>query len=166
VSPNALGQATTQTVDVPAEVLTGAEMRARGANAIRAITASKQQIGVMLAAAREKRDVVKVLCLSDKREQVEVALSTANDRQTSLIEALDIGGGERSTHEYTLLTVLKERVDALTGEAGQCIGEETGFTGDSELSVQVDPNLPDSETSNAYPPSEATAAPSLSSAGN
>jgi hypothetical protein len=144
--------------------LSGAEMRARGTAAIRAIGASRAQIRGLLSAAREKRDVVKVLCLDDKSNQVDVALSTAKDRQSALTEALDSGTPDRAQHEFTLLTVLKERVDVLAGEAGQCVGEETGFTGDSELSVEVDPNLPDSETQNVPFVPAIAAQPTLSTA--
>lgn len=127
----------------PGAGLSGAQLRERADGLIRSIAAIKEQIGSMLGAAREKRDVVKVLCLDDKREQVTVALTAANDRKEALDDALLASAAERAQHEFTLLTVLKERVDTLSGEAGQCVGEETGFTGDSELTVSVDPNLPE-----------------------
>jgi hypothetical protein len=127
----------------PGAGLSGAQLRERADGVIRSIAAIKEQIVATLAAAREKRDVVKVLCLDDKREQVTVALTAANDRKEALDEALLASAAERAQHEFTLLTVLKERVDTLSGEAGQCVGEETGFTGDSELTVAVDPNLPE-----------------------
>jgi len=43
--------------------------------------------------------------------------------------------------------VLNERVNALVSEANQCIGEETGFVGESAVTVQVEgvPNVDPSE---------------------
>jgi hypothetical protein len=99
----------------------------------------------MTAAAKDSRDVVKVLCLEDKSSQVGIALKAAVDREASLRAATAAGSGDRARHEFTLLMVLKERVDVLISEANQCIGEETGFTGESELTVEVDPNLPEVE---------------------
>jgi len=37
-------------------------------------------------------------------------------------------------------------VDQLVKEANQCIGEEAGFIGESQVSLQVDPNIPDNNT--------------------
>jgi hypothetical protein len=144
----------------PGAGLSGAQLRERADGVIRSIAGIKEQIVATLAAAREKRDVVKVLCLDDKREQVTVALTAANDRKEALDEALLASAAERAQHEFTLLTVLKERVDTLSGEAGQCVGEETGFTGDSELTVAVDPNLP--ETGSEPPPASPPPPPNLS----
>jgi hypothetical protein len=45
-----------------------------------------------------------------------------------------------------ILQVLKDRVDQLVKEANQCIGEEAGFIGESQVSLQVDPNIPDNNT--------------------
>lgn len=121
------------------------EMRTQSVAALNSIEAVSATVQAMLTAARDQRDVVRVLCLDDKQNQISVALSTARDRSTAMTDALSRGATERAQHEFTLLMVLKERVDVLVGEANQCVGEEVGFTGDSEVEVQVDPNLPDTE---------------------
>lgn len=125
--------------------LSPAEMSERSALALAAIDAAQTTVGRMVAAAKDNRDVVKVLCLDDKSSQVGVAFRTAQDRRASLSAAIEAGVEERARHEFTLLMVLKERVDMLLSEANQCIGEETGFTGEAELIVEVDPNLPEVE---------------------
>jgi len=60
--------------------------------------------------------------------------------------------------------VLNDRVRVLVNESNQCVGEETGFIGDAEVSVSVDPNLPDPETAfdlnaNTPPPPPNIASP-------
>lgn len=133
-------------VEAKAELTLSAEqMASRGAAAVAAIDAAQSTVAGMVTSAKDNRDVVKVLCLDDKNNQVGVALRTAEDREASLRAALDAGAEERARHEFTLLMVLKERVDVLLSEANQCIGEETGFTGEAELIVEVDPNLPEVE---------------------
>ena len=41
--------------------------------------------------------------------------------------------------------MLRERVKTLVSEANQCIGEETGFVGESKVVVDIDPGLPDTD---------------------
>jgi hypothetical protein len=45
-----------------------------------------------------------------------------------------------------ILRVLKDRVDQLVKEANQCIGEEVGFIGESQVSLQIDPGIPNNNT--------------------
>jgi hypothetical protein len=129
----------------------------RGNQFVMTIERASQSITRQLQAARKDRDVVRVLCLTDKLSQVDVALSSAQDRVGALRTAVERADADRSRHEYTVLEVLNDRVRVLVNESNQCVGEETGFIGDAEVSVSVDPNLPDAETafdlnSNAPPP--------------
>jgi hypothetical protein len=129
--------------DSAADVNLGpAELRARGLEAVTSIEASSKAVRAMATAAKDKRDVVKVLCLEDKTTQVKAALGTAEERVEALKVAVDSAALERAKHEYVMLMTLKDRVTTLMNEANQCIGEETGFSGDAELSVEIDPNLP------------------------
>jgi hypothetical protein len=123
--------------------LTPAELRTRGLEALAAVEAASQQVRAMAATAKDKRDVVKVLCLEDKTTQVGAALTTSQERADALQVAIDTSALERARHEYVMLMTLSDRVVTLMNEANQCIGEETGFTGDAELTVEIDPNLPE-----------------------
>jgi hypothetical protein len=111
-----------------------------------AIDRAAQSIQRQLQSARKDRDVVRVLCLNDKLNQVDVALRSAQDRVGALGAAVDRKDADRARHEYTVLEVLHDRVRTLANESSQCIGEETGFIGEAEVSVAIDPNLPDGET--------------------
>lgn len=108
----------------------------------RAATAVRRQ----LAIAREQKDVVKSLCLNDKLNQIDLATRTATDRIAGLEAAATANDAERSKHQYTVILVLKDRVTALVSEANQCIGEETGFIGDSNVTVTVE-DVPDTDPS-------------------
>ena len=103
-----------------------------------------------LEQAREARDVVKVLCLNDKLNQIDVAVRSARDRLTSLRSAVGRKDQDRSKHEFTVIQVLRDRVRALLAEANQCIGEETGFVGESRVTVDIDPAIPPEDPSD-YP---------------
>lgn len=99
-----------------------------------------------LAEAKRKNDVVKVLCLDDKVKQMKLATDTAKDRVVDLTSAVSQNDPDRSKHEFTVIQVLRGRVQALVAEAQQCIGEETGFVGNSDVTVEVDPAIPDTDT--------------------
>ena len=103
-----------------------------------------------LEEAKKKRDVVKALCLDDKVKQMKLATDTAKDRVIDITSAVSQNDPDRSKHEFTVIQVLHERVQTLVTEAQQCIGEETGFVGNTNVTVDIDPALPDTDPSE-YP---------------
>jgi hypothetical protein len=104
---------------------------------------STTTVRTSLEQARAARDVVKTLCLNDKLNQIDVAVRSGKDRAATLQSAVSGHDKDRARHEFMILQVLKDRVDQLGKEANQCIGEEAGFIGESQVSLQVDPNIPD-----------------------
>jgi hypothetical protein len=113
------------------------------------------QIRKQLEQARQQRDVVKTLCLNDKLSQVDVAIRSARDRVNALRSAAQRGDQELSNHEFTILTVLRQRSEQLTAEANQCIGEESAFVGETKTTMVVDPSLPTEDTT-GFPPNDPT----------
>jgi hypothetical protein len=104
-------------------------------------------VAEQLTEAKKKKDVVKALCLDDKVKQMKLATDTAKDRVVDLTSAVSQNDPDRSKHEFTVIQVLRERVQTLVTEAQQCIGEETGFIGDSDITVEIDPAIPDTDPS-------------------
>lgn len=131
-------------VQAPQEVeLTPEQQLEKGNEHLAGMERDAASVRHMLEEARAARDVVKVLCLNDKVSQMNVANRSAKDRMDSLRAAVGRKDVDRARHEFTVLQVLKDRVSTLNSEAKQCIGEETGFVGDTQVSVDVDPNIPD-----------------------
>jgi len=97
--------------------------------------------------AKLKHDVVKSLCLGDKLSQIHVAVSTAAGRIDTLEAAVAHNDADGAKHEFTIVQVLKDRSSALVSEANQCIGEETGFIGESAVTVTIDPSIPQNDPS-------------------
>jgi hypothetical protein len=116
-----------------------------------------------LAEARDNRDVVRVLCLNDKLNQIDLAIRTANDRVDALNAAATESDGVRAKHEFTVVQVLRERVTTLSGEANQCVGEETGFVAESRVKVDIDPSVADTDPSETPEPPLVTEPPTLES---
>jgi hypothetical protein len=132
--------------DQPEAGLSVEERVGRATQFVASIEQSAQSILRQLQTARKDRDVVRVLCLNDKLNQVDVALRSAQDRVAAVRAAAERGDIDRTRHEYTVLEVLNDRVRVLVNESNQCVGEETGFIGEAEVSVSVDPNLPNADT--------------------
>jgi hypothetical protein len=112
---------------------------------------SSQVVGRRLQLARQQRDVVKMLCLNDKLSQIDVAGRSADERKTAHANAVGRHDSELANHEYTILTVLRQRVEQLMTEANQCIGEEAAYTGATTTLTTVDSNLPPTDET-PYPP--------------
>lgn len=111
---------------------------------------SRSNVRRQLMEAREQRDVVKTLCLNDKLTQLNVAISSAQERRDALAAAVKRGDGDLANHEFTIMSVLRQRSDQLSTEANQCVGEEVGVVGQSSVTSTVDPNLPEEDPSE-YP---------------
>ena len=108
-----------------------------------------------LEQARAARDVVKTLCLNDKLSQIDVAIRSARDRQAALQAAAQRNDSELANHEFTILTVLRQRAEQLNAEANQCIGEEVAFVGATQVTTQIEPGLPTGDMTE-YPPTDPT----------
>jgi hypothetical protein len=108
-----------------------------------------------LESAREARDVVKTLCLNDKLSQIDVAIRSGRDRQTALQAAAQRNDSDLANHEFTILTVLGQRGQELVGEANQCLGEEVAFVGQTQVTTEIDPDIPGEDTTE-YPPGDPT----------
>ncbi len=92
-----------------------------------------------------EHDSVKTLCLNDKLSQLDVAYRSARDRRVDLAAAVQRSDVELSDHEFTILTVLRQRAEQLGAEAQQCIGAEVAFVGQTSVVPYVNPSLPADE---------------------
>lgn len=149
--PAAAPPAPAAAVDMKREVkLTSDEQMKQAESVISRIESVANTIRKQLEQARAQRDVVKSLCLNDKLTQVDVASRSARERRDALKQAASRQDTELANHEYTILMVLKDRVEQLMAEANQCIGEEAGFVGETRVTFTVDPNMPKDDPSQ-YP---------------
>ncbi len=129
--------------------LTPEQMVAEAKKAQPQMDQEASSVRLQLEHARAARDVVKVLCLNDKLNQIDVAVRSAADHVSSLELAAGRKDMDRSRHDYAVVQVLRDRVKGLVIEANQCIGEETGFVGESTVKVEIDPTIP--EDPSQYP---------------
>jgi hypothetical protein len=123
----------------PAEMVKQADgsiaMLERGASGVR----------VQLEGARKSKDVVKTLCLNDRLTQLDVTVKSARERKGALDAAARRSDKELASHEFTVISVYRERGQRLVAEANQCVGSEVGIIGETRVSLNVDPNIPADE---------------------
>ena len=136
----------------PAQLTPQQELEAADVSVSRMEQASGT-VSKMLEQARAARDVVKTLCLNDKLSQIDVAIRSAKDRKSALQAAVGRNDQELSNHEFTILTVLRQRGEQLTAEANQCIGEEAAFIGATNVSTTIDNTLPPTDDTQ-FPPTD------------
>jgi hypothetical protein len=146
--PDATGGMTRQVSLTPAEELAQSE------SIVSRMDSARMGVRRQLETARAQRDVVKTLCLNDKLNQLDVAVRSARERRDALAAAAQRSDADLSNHEFTILSVLRQRSDQLTAEAQQCIGQEAGFVGESAVQAIVDPGLPP-DPSQWQPPASA-----------
>jgi hypothetical protein len=137
---------TTPATSSGTEAVTPEQMRSQAQTFLPQMDQATQAVRRQLEQSRESRDVVKVLCLNDKLNQIDVAIRAARDRMPVLTAALDKNDAENSRHEFAVLQVLRDRVRTLVQESNQCIGEEAGFVGESKVIVNIDPGIPSNDS--------------------
>ncbi len=109
-------------------------------------------IDAQLGLAREKRDVVKVLCLNDKLTQLNMARESIGARGDELMLSLKGQNRARAEHEMAMILVMRNRGREIAAEANFCVGEEIGQVGESDLSMEIDPTLPEDQQLGEPPP--------------
>jgi hypothetical protein len=129
--------------------LTPQEQSAQADVHLARMESARDNVRRALMSAREERDVVKTLCLNDKLSQLNVAVSSAQERRDALASAVKQNDADLASHEFSILSVLRQRSDQLATEANQCIGEEIGMIGQSAVTTTID-DLPEDDSSD-YP---------------
>jgi hypothetical protein len=126
--------------------LTPAEELAQSEGFLARMDSSRASVRRQLETARAQRDVVKTLCLNDKLTQLDVAVRSARERREQLAAAAQRNDTDLANHEFTILSVLKQRGDQLMAEAQQCIGQEAGYMGESAVQASIEPGIPPDPT--------------------
>jgi hypothetical protein len=139
------------------------ELVAQGEGILRRGMAISKSVRTMLESARKDADIIRITCLDDKLTQINANLRSAETRIEALRKAVD---ADLRVHEYTVLSVLGNKLEVLDQEAHQCVGEEMYETGETTVVTEIDTDmLPFEETPSVppvvLPPSLPTVPPSV-----
>ena len=115
------------------------------ANAERMITeerASLARATELLQDARSAKDIVQLNCVNEKLTQIKGLLRLSERASVSMYQAIAKSVQDVINHEYTKIAVAHQKTQVLRSEAEQCVGELSVYTGDTEVSVEIDDAIP------------------------
>lgn len=112
---------------------------------------SLEQTNALLEQAREQeKDVMKINCINDKQAAIKGFLKVAEQSYVKLKDAASGNDAEEADHHYTLISVSKQKIDSLTEEARMCAGEVQRYAEETQVEVDVDDDV--AETDGYVPP--------------
>lgn len=94
-----------------------------------------------LEKAQANKDIIQVNCVNDKLTGIKGFLRIAERAQKSLREAKGERDMELVQHEFAKVSIVALRVENLKLEVEGCVGELSQYTGNSELTVEVDESI-------------------------
>ncbi|MEZ4254453.1 MAG: hypothetical protein R3A78_01865 [Polyangiales bacterium] len=108
-------------------------------------------LAVELAQARKDDDVMLVTCLEEKAKQAQVAGEIVDAHATVHAEAMASGNASSRDHEFTLIAVVRTRIENLVRDAEACAGKDLLSTGPTRVSSSVAPGTPQDDATNPSP---------------
>jgi flagellar motility protein MotE (MotC chaperone) len=114
----------------------------------------------MLDEARRDKDIMRANCVNRKLTEVNANGRNVEQRLKSLKDAIDAKDEARANHEYTVLSVLGQKIDSLNLEASQCLGQSVYEPGASQVTTTVPSTAP--SINPAIVPAPAPPPPSVS----
>jgi len=106
-----------------------------------------QRLSQMVEEARKQKDVIRLTCLTDKVVQANANMNILDKALMSLQDAVGRNDEGASTHEFTRITIVNQKVQILGAEAEGCVGEELQFVGATKVDVEVSKDVRKDDTS-------------------
>ena len=118
-----------------------------------------ERLSKMLDEARRDKDIMRANCVNRKLTEVNANTRNVEQRTRTLREAAAANDEARRSHEFTVLTVLAQKLEQLDQEATQCLGQSIFEPGASQVVTTIQRDSPTLdptfiEPSTAAPPSE------------
>ena len=113
------------------------EKLSRASSSIASMRSALTDVLGRLEEARATKDVVKLNCVNEKLTQVKGLLRISEQSDVALQEAVSKKDSTAAEHEYSKISIAKNKVGQLRTEAEQCIGQ-LAFRTDENLTVEVE----------------------------
>ncbi|MGQ0507466.1 MAG: hypothetical protein ACT4TC_19340 [Myxococcaceae bacterium] len=125
--------------------LSDAEKISRSSDGLGRMRNVLRDVLAKLEEARNTKDVVKLNCVNEKLIQIKGFLRISEQADVALQEAAAKRETAAGDHEFTKVTIARQKVEQLRGEAEECIGQ-LAFRTDEQAVVEVEtpaglPNL-------------------------
>ncbi len=100
--------------------------------------------------ARKQKDIIRLNCLADKLVQAKVNLNIADQAIASIQESIGRKDEASILHEFTRITIVHQKAQVLGAEGEACVGEDLSFVGATKVEVQIDPDIPNVDTTPTF----------------
>jgi hypothetical protein len=143
--PPAPGGSPSGSVDLSVKqqpMLAPADMMSQSKEYFKAMGEVVKRIQVLQDQAKREKDIIRLNCVTDKLVQARVNVNIGEQSMAGLQDSVTRADAGESTHEFTRLTIVNQKVTVLGAEAENCIGEDLSFVGATRVDVEVDPNIP------------------------
>lgn len=117
----------------------------------------------ILVDARAGKDIVQLNCVNAKLTQIKGLLKISEQASVRMYDAMASTQDDLVNHEFTKMAVAHQKVMVLRAQADQCVGESTIYAGDTEVQVEVDPNISGGDPTESEPPPAEPATPPVAS---
>jgi len=154
-------------IDVKAQAnMSAADQQTQAEAIVRRGNQLAERLSRMLDEARREKDILRANCVNRKLTEVNANVRNVDQRAKALKDASQVSDDGRRNHEYTVLTVLSQKLDTLNQEAAQCLGESVFEPGASQVITTIPNNVivvdPSSVPQSPPPPSAVNIPPDLS----
>ncbi|MDB4987504.1 MAG: hypothetical protein JWN04_2682 [Myxococcaceae bacterium] len=145
-----VGPVQTRAAVTPAEQLAQADVISRRADQL------AQRLSKMLDESRRDKDILRANCVNRKLTEVNANTRNIQQRAQALRDANATNDEARRGHEFTVLTVLGQKLESLDQEATQCLGQSVYEPGASQVVTTIQAGSPTLTTTIVNPASGAT----------
>jgi hypothetical protein len=109
----------------------------RSAEAVAKMRGALKTVLVKLEEARNSKDVVKLNCVNEKLTQIKGLLRISEQSDIALQESVAKKESATAEHEYTKVSIAVVKVNQLSAEAEECIGQ-LAFRTDENATTEVE----------------------------
>lgn len=123
--------------------LSGSEKVEKARDHVDAMRSVLSDVLKKLEEARESKDVIKLNCVNAALTNVKGLLKVAEGASVLLEEAVAKREDDAAEHEFTKITISRQKTDQLRNEAEACVGDVGGDAlGETDVEVEEPEGLP------------------------
>ena len=125
------------------EAISPNEALRRGAMELWAAEQAGEKVREYLSAARKTKDIIRINCVQEKLAQINTVIGLARKELKELRSVAPTDEtGDKSRILYEKMAIFKEQAENIRREAEGCSGEELTYTGETKVTVDIDPSIP------------------------
>ncbi len=95
----------------------------------------------ILADTRARKNIAQLNCVNEKLTQIKGLLKISEIASLKMYEGIAENRQDMVNFEYTKVAVANGKSSLLRAEAEQCVGKQVVFTGDTEVTLEIDSDI-------------------------